>query len=67
MAPELEVFRKFNRPFYGLFQKDISQPAARNRRTRMFNHLDDQNNSFLQRALKELNKEKFEKMIAFLA
>ena len=67
MAPELEVFREFNRQFYGLFQKDISQQAARNRRTRMLNHLDYQNNSFLQRALKKLKKEKFEKMIAFLA
>ena len=67
MAPELEVFRKFNRQFYGLFQKNISQHAARNRRTRMLNHLDYQNNSFLQRAWKNLKKEKFEKMIAFLA
>lgn len=29
MAPELEVFRKFNRQFYGLFQKDIfNKPPA---------------------------------------
>ncbi len=33
----------------------------------MLNHLDYQNNSFLQRALKKLKQEKFEKMIAFLA
>ena len=67
MAPELEVFRKLNRQFYGLFQKDISQQAARNRSPQMLNHLDYQNNSFLQQVLTKLKKEKFEKMIAFLA
>jgi len=67
IAPELEVFRKFNRQFYSLFQKDISQQSARNRRTRMVNNPEYQNNLFLKRALKKLRKEKFEKMIAFLA
>jgi len=67
IAPELEVFRRFNQQFYALFDKTISQRQARYRRTRMVNHPEYQANPFLARALKKLDKDKFEKMIVFLA
>jgi hypothetical protein len=67
IAPELEVFRRFNQQFYRLFEKGISQQQARYRRTRLLNHPDYQANPFLARAMKKLAKDKFEKMIVFLA
>ncbi len=67
IAPELEDFRRFNQQFYALFDKTISQQQARTRRTRMVNNPVYQANSFLARALKKLAKDKFEKMIVFLA
>lgn len=67
IAPELEDVRRFNRQFYALFDKTITQQQARYRRTRMVNNPVYQANSFLTRALKKLAKDKFEKMIVFLA
>ena len=67
IAPELECFRRFNQQFYRLFEKGITPQQARYRRTRMVNNLDYQTNAFLARALKKLAKDKFEKMIVFLA
>ena len=66
IAPELEGFRRFNQQFYALFDKSITQQQARYRRTRMVNNPEYQVNSFLARALKKLDKNKFEKMIVFL-
>ncbi len=67
IAPELELFRRFNQQFYQLFDKDSTQQQARYRRTRMVNNPEYQANPFLARALKKLDKDKFEKMIVFLA
>ena len=67
IAPELELFRRFNQQFYRLFEKDITQQQARYRRTQMVNNPDYQANEFLAKALKKLAKDKFEKMITFLA
>ena len=67
IAPELELFRRFNQQFYRLFDKDITQQQARYRRTQMVNNPDYQANEFLTKALKKLAKDKFEKMITFLA
>jgi len=67
LAPELETFRLFNQQFYALFDKGSTQQQARYRRTRMVNNPLYQAHSFLTRALKKLAKDKFEKMIVFLA
>ncbi len=67
IAPELECFRRFNQQFYALFDKENTQQQARYRHTRMVNNPLYQANSFLARALKKLAKDKFEKMIVFLA
>lgn len=67
IAPEVEVFRRFNQQFYRLFEKGITQQQARYRRTRLLNHPDYLDNPFLARAMKKLAKDKFEKMIVFLA
>ena len=67
IAPELKDFRRFNQQFYALFDKTITQQQARYRRTRMVNNPVYQANPFLARALKNLAKDKFEKMIVFLA
>lgn len=66
LAPQLRMFRTFNRQFYGLFEKGISKTLARQRRTRLVNNLAYQDNEFVQKALKMLKKGKFEKMITFL-
>ena len=66
IAPELELFRRFNQQFYALFEKGITPQQARYRRTRMVNNPDYQANEFLARALKKLAKDKFEKMIVYL-
>jgi len=67
IAPELDLFRRFNQQFYRLFASDITQQCARYRRTRMVNHTAYQANPFLAKALKKLRKDKFNKMIVFLA
>ena len=67
IAPELELFRRFNAQFYRLFEKGISQQTARCRRTRLVNNPDYQANPFLARALKKLARDRFEKMIVFLS
>lgn len=67
IAPELERFRRFNQQFYRLFQRDITKQSARYRRTRMVNHAAYHANAFLSKALKKINKEKFNKMIVYLA
>jgi hypothetical protein len=67
IAPELEIFRRFNQQFYALFDKEITQQQARYRRTCMVNTPLYQAHSFLARALKKLAPDKFEKMIVFLA
>jgi hypothetical protein len=67
IAPELELFRRFNQQFYRLFEKGISQQQARYRRTRLVNNAAYQDNHFLVRAMKKLAKDKFNKMIVFLA
>ena len=66
IAPDLELFRRFNQQFYRLFEKGITPQQARYRRTRMVNNPHYQANEFLARALKKLAKDKFEKMIVFL-
>lgn len=66
IAPELELFRRFNQQFYRLFEKGLSPQAARYRRTRLVNNPAYQANPFLARAMKKLAKEKYEKMIVFL-
>jgi hypothetical protein len=66
IAPQLKLFRQFNHQFYRLFQKGISQQAARYRRTQMVNNLSYQADPYLAKALKKLKKELFEKMIVFL-
>ena len=38
IAPELTLFRQFNRQFYRLFEKGITKQCARSRRTRMVNN-----------------------------
>jgi transposase-like protein len=67
IAPDLELFRRFNQQFYRLFEQDITQQCARYRRTRMVNQADYQANTFLARALKKVSKDKFNKMIVFMA
>jgi hypothetical protein len=67
IAPQLELFRRFNTQFYRLFEKGISQQMARCRRTRLVNNPDYQANPFLTRALKKLSRDRFEKMITFLS
>ena len=67
IAPELKHFRQFNQQFYRLFERDITKQSARYRRTRMVNHAAYQANAFLSKALKKINKEKFDKMIVYLA
>ena len=67
LAPQLEVFRRFNQQFYRLFEKGITQQQARYRRTRLVNNPDYLANPLLARAIKKLAKDKFEKMIVFLA
>jgi hypothetical protein len=66
MAPELELFRRFNQQFYRLFEPGIPKQCARYRRTRMGNNAAYQANSFLTKALKKVRKDVFEKMIVFL-
>jgi hypothetical protein len=66
IAPELELFRRFNQQFYRLFEPDITKSCARSRRTRMVNHAGYQANSFLAKALKKIRKDVFEKKIVFL-
>ena len=66
IAPQLELFRRFNSQFYRLFEKGIDQQTARCRRTRLVNNSDYQANPFLVRALKKLARDRFEKMITFL-
>jgi hypothetical protein len=67
IAPQLELFRRFNAQFYQLFEKGISQKMARVRRTRLVNNPEYQANPFLARALKKLSRDRFEKMIVFLS
>jgi hypothetical protein len=66
IAPQLELFRRFNQQFYRLFEKGISQQTARCRRTRLVHKAEYQANPFLTRALKKLARDRFEKMITFL-
>jgi hypothetical protein len=66
IAPDLKVFRQFNQQFYRLFQRGITKPCARSRRTRMVNNPLYQANAFLAKALKKISKDKFDKMIVFL-
>ena len=66
IAPQLELFRRFNEQFYRLFEPGITKQCARYRRTRMVNNADYQANSFLAKALKKVGRDKFEKMIVFL-
>jgi hypothetical protein len=65
IAPELKLFRQFNRQFYRLFEKGITKQCARYRRTRMVNNAAYQANAFLSKALKKLRKDKFAHMIVF--
>ena len=66
IAPFLKVFRRFNQDFYRLFEQAITKQQARYRRTRMANNTDYQQNEFLAKALKKLNKAAFAHMIVFL-
>src|SRR5262249_39674333 len=47
IAPELTLFRHCNQQFYRLFEKGITKPCARARRTRMVTHPLYQANAFL--------------------
>jgi len=66
IAPELELFRRFNQQFYRLFEKGINQQQARYRRTQLVNNPDYQANEFLAQAMKKLEKKRFAQMIVFL-
>ncbi len=66
IAPELELFRRFNQQFYRLFEPGITKQCARYRRTRMVNNAAYQANAFLAKALKKIRKDTFDKMIVFL-
>lgn len=66
IAPELTLFRQCNQQFYRRFEKGMTKPCARSRRTRMVNHPLYQANAFLAKALKKISKDKFAKMIVFL-
>jgi transposase-like protein len=66
IAPELKLFRQFNRQFYGLFEKGITKQCARSRRTRIVNNPLYQANAFLSKALKTISTDKFDKLIVFL-
>jgi hypothetical protein len=66
IAPELKLFRQFHQQFYRLFEKGLTKPWARLRRTRMVNNPLDQANAFLAKALQKIGKDKFDKMIVFL-
>lgn len=57
IAPELELFRRFNHQFYRLFEKDITKQCARYRRTRMVNHAAYRAHAFLSKALKKISKD----------
>jgi transposase-like protein len=66
IAPALKLFRQFNQQFYRLFAKGITKPCARARRARLVSNPLYQANAFLAKALKKINKDKFDKMIVFL-
>ncbi len=66
IAPELELFRRFNQQFYRLFAPGITKQCARSRRTRMVNNAAYQANAFLAKALKKISQDSFNKMIVFL-
>lgn len=67
IAPEVQTLRDFTIDFYNLFEKGISIQQARYRRTRLVNNKQYQANNFLNKALKKVEKNKFEKMIVFLS
>ena len=64
-APALTLFRPFTRQFDRRFEKGITKPCARYRRTQMVNHPAYQAHPFLAKALKKLANDRFEKMIVF--
>jgi len=66
IAPEIAVLRRFIRDFYKLFEKDIDKSLARKRRSWMLRNKKYQNNPFVVKALKKIERKKFEKMIVFL-
>jgi len=66
IAPHLKMFRSFCQDFYRLFERGMTQQQARYRRTLMANNQTYQANSFLRKALKKLNRKRFNKMIVFL-
>lgn len=66
IAPELKLFRQFNQQFDGLFEKGITKPCARSRRTRIGHQASYQANAFLAKALKKIGKAKFDKRMVFL-
>jgi transposase-like protein len=66
IAPKLKVIRRFSHDFYRLFERGITKQQTRNRRTRMLNNPAYQDNAFLQKALKKIRPELFEKMIVFM-
>ena len=67
MAPEIRLLRRFNQDFYRLFERGLTQRQARRRRSRMANNHNYQNHPFLAQALKKLRRDRFEKMIVFMA
>lgn len=64
---EIKTLRRFNQEFYRLFERGITQQQARYRRTRIVGKGSYKANTFLAKALRKLRKERFEKMIVFLA
>ena len=66
ISSEISVLRDFVKDFYKLFEKDLEKTTARVRRTRLENNKKYQENVFLAKALKKINRQKFEKMIVFL-
>lgn len=64
--PRFETLRNFIDDAHALFEKGISQQAARNRHTRLLNNPAYRDFPHLGRAKKRLKHKKFEKMIVFL-
>lgn len=66
IAPRLKLLRKFNQQFYKLFETSISKEKAYRRWKRMMQNEDYQKDKQINKALKMLRKEKFDKMITFM-
>lgn len=66
MAGDLRGLRRFTERIYKLFEKGITKEKARRRRGALVSDPAYQQNEYLVKAIKKINKEKFEKMIVFM-